>query len=97
MIHAACRKLIKEISKDPAGILVTSYEQMRIQKNLLTTVKWGYAILDEGHKIRNPDADVTLVAKQVQTVRFYPCILLLILCIIRSLCRPQRMTPTLVG
>ena len=47
---------------------MTSYEQMRIQKNVLLGVKWGYAILDEGHKIRNPDADVTLVAKQLQTV-----------------------------
>lgn len=30
--------------------------------------RWGYAILDEGHKIRNPDAEVTLMAKQLQTV-----------------------------
>lgn len=27
-----------------------------------------YAILDEGHKIRNPDAEVTLVAKQLPTL-----------------------------
>ncbi len=25
-------------------------------------------MLDEGHKIRNPDSEITLVAKQVQTV-----------------------------
>jgi len=49
---------------------LTSYEQLRIQKKLLMGVSWGYAILDEGHKIRNPDADVTLVAKQLQTVPF---------------------------
>ncbi|KAL6755227.1 SNF2 family N-terminal domain-containing protein, partial [Haematococcus lacustris] len=30
-------------------------------------VQWGYAILDEGHKIRNPDSEVTLVAKQLRT------------------------------
>jgi SNF2-related domain len=30
--------------------------------------RWGYAVLDEGHRIRNPDADVTLMAKQLQTV-----------------------------
>ena len=58
-----------DISQDPAGILVTSYEQMRIQRELLLGVRWGCAILDEGHKIRNPDAEVTLVAKQLQTVR----------------------------
>lgn len=47
---------------------MTSYEQLRIQRELLIGVHWGYAILDEGHKIRNPDADVTLVAKQLRTV-----------------------------
>lgn len=31
-------------------------------------VRWGYAVLDEGHKIRNPDSEVTLVAKQLNTV-----------------------------
>ena len=48
-------------------MLVTSYEQLRLQRNLLLGVPWGCAILDEGHKIRNPDAEVTLVAKQLQT------------------------------
>lgn len=67
----ACRQIIREISRDPAGILITSYEQLRIQRDLLMGVRWGYAILDEGHKIRNPDADVTLVAKQLQTVRIF--------------------------
>ena len=41
---------------------------MRLQRDLLLNVAWGYAILDEGHKIRNPDAEVTLAAKQLQTV-----------------------------
>ena len=39
-----------------------------MQRDLLLNVAWGYAILDEGHKIRNPDAEVTLAAKQLQTV-----------------------------
>lgn len=63
-----CRRLVQEISQDPAGILVTSYEQLRLQRRLLLGVEWGCAILDEGHKIRNPDAEVTLVAKQLPTV-----------------------------
>jgi DNA excision repair protein ERCC-6 len=41
---------------------------MRARREALLPVRWGYAILDEGHKIRNPDADITLVAKQLQTV-----------------------------
>jgi len=31
-------------------------------------LQWGYAILDEGHRIRNPDAAVTLACKQLHTV-----------------------------
>lgn len=32
----------------------------------LNHCRWGVAVLDEGHKIRNPDSEVTLVAKQVR-------------------------------
>jgi len=39
-----------------------------LQRDLLLNVAWGYAILDEGHKVRNPDAELTLAAKQLQTV-----------------------------
>ncbi|KAL0282390.1 UNVERIFIED_CONTAM: DNA excision repair protein CSB [Sesamum angustifolium] len=34
----------------------------------LLDIEWGYAVLDEGHRIRNPNAEVTLVCKQLQTV-----------------------------
>ncbi len=63
-----CRELIRSIAGSSAGILVTSYDQLRLQRDLLLNVAWGYAILDEGHKVRNPDAEVTLAAKQLQTV-----------------------------
>lgn len=63
-----CRELIRSIADSSAGVLVTSYDQLRLQRDILLNVPWGYAILDEGHKIRNPDAEVTLVAKQLQTV-----------------------------
>ena len=53
-----CRELVGSIAKSPAGVLVTSYEQLRLQRDELLHVPWGYAILDEGHKIRNPDAEV---------------------------------------
>eukprot|EP00891_Asterochloris_glomerata_P001490 jgi/Astpho2/1490/fgenesh1_pm.00026_%23_10_t len=67
-IRQSRRDLVASIAKSPAGVLVTSYEQLRLQRDELLHVPWGYAILDEGHKIRNPDAEVTLVAKQLQTV-----------------------------
>ena len=54
------RKLIQTAAESSAGILVTSYDQLRLQRADLLAVPWGYAILDEGHKIRNPDAEVGL-------------------------------------
>ncbi|WIA38389.1 hypothetical protein OEZ86_001717 [Tetradesmus obliquus] len=50
------------------SILLTTYDQLRLNRELLLPVRWGVAVLDEGHKIRNPDAEVTLASKQLQTV-----------------------------
>lgn len=50
------------------GVWMCRYEGLRFRREALLPIRWGYAILDEGHKIRNPDADITLVAKQLQTV-----------------------------
>jgi len=47
--------------------VITTYEQVRIFQDELLGVNWGYAVLDEGHKIRNPDAIVTLACKQVRS------------------------------
>jgi len=41
-------------------ILVTSYSMYNIEHKKLLNVNWHYAILDEGHKIRNPNAKVSL-------------------------------------
>ena len=48
---------------------MTSYSTLRIMRDELLRYQWDYVILDEGHKIRNPDADITLSCKQV----FIPC------------------------
>ncbi|BDA48603.1 probable DNA excision repair protein ERCC-6 [Coccomyxa sp. Obi] len=61
-------ELVKLVKNSETGILLTSYDQLRLQRSELLAVNWGYAILDEGHKIRNPDAEITLVAKQLATV-----------------------------
>ncbi|KAK9120682.1 hypothetical protein Syun_018299 [Stephania yunnanensis] len=49
-------------------LLITTYEQLRLLGEKLLDIEWGYAVLDEGHRIRNPNAEVTLVCKQLQTV-----------------------------
>ncbi len=64
----ARRKMLRDCVNDPKGVLLTTYEHVRAMRDALLSVRWGYAVLDEGHKIRNPDADITICAKQLQTV-----------------------------
>nr|CAB3243327.1 DNA excision repair protein ERCC-6 [Phallusia mammillata] len=49
------------------GVLITSYERMRISLDALLTQNWHYVVLDEGHKIRNPEAAITHAVKMFQT------------------------------
>ncbi|CAG09381.1 unnamed protein product, partial [Tetraodon nigroviridis] len=60
------KKLIPEIVSCH-GILITSYSAVRIMQDTLQRWDWHYIILDEGHKIRNPNAGVTLACKQFRT------------------------------
>ncbi|KAF9346573.1 hypothetical protein BGX26_001895 [Mortierella sp. AD094] len=48
-------------------VIVTTYAGLRIHSSRLLRKSWSYIVLDEGHKIRNPDADITLVCKQFRT------------------------------
>ncbi|KAF9429167.1 hypothetical protein BGZ76_001718 [Entomortierella beljakovae] len=48
-------------------VIVTTYAGLRIHSSRLLRKTWSYIVLDEGHKIRNPDADITLVCKQFRT------------------------------
>lgn len=60
--------LINRVLRSQSGLLVTTYEQLRILGGKLLDIEWGYAVLDEGHRIRNPNAEITLVCKQLQTI-----------------------------
>lgn len=60
--------LINRVLRSKSGLLITTYEQLRLLGEKLLDIEWGYAVLDEGHRIRNPNAEVTLVCKQLQTV-----------------------------
>lgn len=57
-------KLIPEIAACH-GILITSYSAVRNMQDALQRWDWHYIILDEGHKIRNPNAGTTVACKQV--------------------------------
>ncbi|XP_070159365.1 DNA excision repair protein ERCC-6 isoform X1 [Polyergus mexicanus] len=54
-------------SLQTGGILITSYNGVLRHKDLLVSNQWHYVILDEGHKIRNPQAKVSRAVKQLST------------------------------
>ncbi|EFJ53228.1 hypothetical protein VOLCADRAFT_120230 [Volvox carteri f. nagariensis] len=60
--------LLEVALSSPSGLVLTTYDNLRLQRDLLLRVRWGVAVLDEGHKIRNPDSEITLVCKQLHTV-----------------------------
>ncbi|XP_042358145.1 DNA excision repair protein ERCC-6 isoform X2 [Plectropomus leopardus] len=60
------QKLIPEIASCH-GIVITSYSAVRNMQDILQRYDWHYVILDEGHKIRNPNAGVTTACKQFRT------------------------------
>ncbi|KAK1742140.1 RAD54-like protein [Skeletonema marinoi] len=47
--------------------IVTTYESIRRAPDDWVNHNWSYVVLDEGQKIRNPDADVTLACKRLRT------------------------------
>ncbi|XP_076160397.1 uncharacterized protein LOC143143236 isoform X3 [Ptiloglossa arizonensis] len=49
------------------GILITSYSGVLKHKDLLVASQWHYVILDEGHKIKNPQAKVSKAVKEFST------------------------------
>ena len=48
-------------------VFVTTYATVRNMVDLFRRLPWSYVVLDEGHKIRNPDAAVTLACKMLDT------------------------------
>lgn len=46
-----------------AYALITTYENVRRSPDIWTNHRWSYIVMDEAQKIRNPDADITLVCK----------------------------------
>lgn len=47
-------------------IIITTYVGLRIHAEKLLKVDWAYTVLDEGHKIRNPDSDISLTCKKLR-------------------------------
>jgi len=62
----AARKVLRPILEH-GGVLVTTYSGLQTYAPLLIPVHWEYAILDEGHKIRNPNTAITIYCKELRT------------------------------
>ena len=56
-------------TRDPSSFcgtayaFVTTFENVRRNEDIWTNHRWSYVVVDEAQKIRNPDADITLVCK----------------------------------
>ncbi|XP_014291598.1 DNA excision repair protein ERCC-6 [Halyomorpha halys] len=61
------KKLINSVHCDPWGVIITSYSGLVQHQDSIISRQWHYVILDEGHKIRNPKAKVTIAAKEIDT------------------------------
>jgi DNA excision repair protein ERCC-6 len=55
------------------GILITTYSGVQSYREILLKHRWGYVVLDEGHKIRNPDSGTTLAIKQFKVKKNLNC------------------------
>lgn len=62
----AARKVTKRVAEE-GHVLVTTYAGLQTYAPMLIPMEWGSAILDEGHKIRNPDTSITFHCKELRT------------------------------
>ncbi|KIH90496.1 DNA excision repair protein ERCC-6 [Sporothrix brasiliensis 5110] len=63
---AAAKKIVDRVVKH-GHVLVTTYAGLQTYGDVLIPVRWGYAVLDEGHKIRNPNTAITVYCKELRT------------------------------
>lgn len=62
----AAKKVLRPVMEN-GGVLVTTYSGLQSYAPLLIPADWSYAILDEGHKIRNPNTAITIYCKELRT------------------------------
>lgn len=60
------RKIVNRVLKH-GHVLVTTYAGIQTYRDILIPVNWEMAVLDEGHKIRNPHTTVTINCKELIT------------------------------
>lgn len=62
----AAKKIVDRVVSE-GHVLVTTYSGLQSYAEFLIPVDWEYAVLDEGHKIRNPNTAITIYCKELRT------------------------------
>ncbi|KOS16757.1 DNA repair and recombination protein RAD26 [Escovopsis weberi] len=62
----AARRIVDGVVRK-GHVLVTTYTGLQTYAEQLLPIEWEYAVLDEGHKIRNPNAEITVTCKELNT------------------------------
>ena len=62
----SAKQIVNRVARD-GHILVTTYSGLQTYADLLIPMEWEYAVLDEGHKIRNPNTAITIHCKELRT------------------------------
>jgi len=62
----AAKKIVEKVKRD-GHVLITTYSGLQTYSEFLCPIDWETAILDEGHKIRNPNTSITIHCKELRT------------------------------
>jgi DNA excision repair protein ERCC-6 len=62
----SAKRIVDRVLRE-GHVLVTTYSGLQTYAKLLIGVEWEYAVLDEGHKIRNPNTAITIYCKELRT------------------------------
>jgi DNA excision repair protein ERCC-6 len=62
----AAKKILEKVKRN-GHVLVTTYSGLQTYADFLIPTEWECAILDEGHKIRNPNTAITIHCKELRT------------------------------
>jgi DNA excision repair protein ERCC-6 len=64
--HKSAKNIVDRVVNH-GHVLVTTYAGLQTYSDVLIPVDWDYAVLDEGHKIRNPNTAITIYCKELRT------------------------------
>ncbi|KAF2016133.1 DNA repair and recombination protein RAD26 [Aaosphaeria arxii CBS 175.79] len=62
----AAKKIVEKVKRH-GHVLVTTYSGLQTYAEFLIPTEWDVAVLDEGHKIRNPNTSITIHCKELRT------------------------------